>query len=438
MEIDMKKGRNQIGLLLLLLQTVILTSCNSQDFRRQWSQQEEIVKLQQEETLQIESNTNQNKPSIESSTEQTQESVQASEVQEGELEYSFTDEYSNKYAYNTLSETEKIWYRGINRILGQMQEKQELSSTGLEEGLDETNIEHIFQCVLNDHPEYFYVDGYTYTVYSFGDRKMKIDFTGTYNRDLEGAKEGQAFIREIVQKMVAGIDENASEYEKVKYVYDTLILSTEYNLNASDNQNIYSVFVNRSSVCQGYAKASQYLLSHLGVEATLVIGQVHTGESHAWNLVKIDGEYYYMDATWGDASYLMDEEDTSNIDSSLPDINYDYLCVTTDQIMRTHMIQSEVPMPICNAIDANYYVQEETFLTNVDAEVLRQIFTKAKENGKEQVTFMCADNGIYQDVNRYLIDEQHIFDYLDGSDGTVAYSQNQMQLSMTFWLATRE
>ena len=435
MEIDMKKRRNQIALLLLLLQTVILTSCNSQDFITQWSQQEEIAKLQQEETLQEESNTNQDKPTAESSTEQTQESES---IQASDVEYFFTDEYSNKYAYNTLTETEKIWYRGINRILGQMQEKQVLSATGFEEGLDETNIEHIFQCVLNDHPEYFYVDGYTYTVFSLGQRKIKIEFTGTYNRDFESAKEGHAFIQEIMQSIVAGIDENASEYEKVKYVYDTVILSTEYNLNASDNQNIYSVFVNRSSVCQGYAKAAQYLLSHLGVESTLVIGQVHTGESHAWNLVKIDGEYYYMDATWGDASYLMEEDDASNIKSSLPDINYDYLCVTTEQIMRTHSIQSEVPMPDCNAIAANYYVQEETFLKNIDAEVLRHIFSKAKEKGKEQVTFMCADNGIYQDVNRYLIDEQHIFDYLEGSDGTVAYSQNEKQLSMTFWLATQE
>ena len=155
MEIDMKKRRNQIALLLLLLQTVILTSCNSQDFITQWSQQEEIAKLQQEETLQEESNTNQDKPTAESSTEQTQESES---IQASDVEYFFTDEYSNKYAYNTLTETEKIWYRGINRILGQMQEKQVLSATGFEEGLDETNIEHIFQCVLNDHPEYFYVE----------------------------------------------------------------------------------------------------------------------------------------------------------------------------------------------------------------------------------------------------------------------------------------
>ena len=352
-------------------------------------------------------------------------------------EFSFTNENADHYAYDTLTETEQVWYRNISRILGQMQEKQELSENGIRGGLDETCIDKIFQCVLNDHPEYFYVEGYTYTKFTRLEKLVKLEFSGTYSMDLEEARGRMEQIEAAANGILGGISADAGDYEKVKYVYETLIRNTEYDLAAPDNQNIYSVFAGHASVCQGYAKATQYLLNRLGMECTMVMGTVDTGEGHAWNLVKVDGEYYYVDTTWGDASYQLEEsgdEGQGEGGRRLPDINYDYLCVTTAQLLRTHTLGGVVPMPSCTATQANYYVREGAYFTSFDAAQMEQVFARAQELGKSEVTLKCEDRRVYEEIDQALIGDQKIFEYLSTDSGTVAYAQNEKQLSMTFWM----
>ena len=95
-------------------------------------------------------------------------------------------------------------------------------------------------------------------------------------------------------------------YEKIKYIYETLIRQVEYQEDSGQNQNIRSVFLEGKTVCMGYSKAAQYLLNRMGIFCTLVTGTVNGDRpsSHAWNLVKIGEEYYFMDVTWGNPGYL--------------------------------------------------------------------------------------------------------------------------------------
>ena len=86
--------------------------------------------------------------------------------------------------------------------------------------------------------------------------------------------------------------------KKILYVYEKIVDEVDYDESAPDNQNIYSIFVNRQSVCAGYSKATQYLLEQLGVFCTYVTGKTTEGGNHAWNLVKCNGDYYYVDTTW--------------------------------------------------------------------------------------------------------------------------------------------
>lgn len=345
----------------------------------------------------------------------------------------FLQDGAFEYARQSLSEAGRQWYDDIRQVLGTFSEGERLSVEGLQEGYDEADIDMIFQCVLNDHPELFYVEGYSYTKYTRGDHTTAIEFSGTYSIDRETAETRAAEIERAVEEILSGIEENADQYHRVKYVYDTIIRTTDYELNAPDNQNIYSVFVNHLSVCQGYAKATQYLLCRLGVECTLVLGSVENGEGHAWNLVRVDGNYYYVDTTWGDASYRM-EDTGSESGIALPEVNYDYLNVTTAELLRTHSLSDGVPMPACIATEANYYSREGALFSSYDRDQMRALFERAREQGRGDVTVKCTDAGSYGQVVSALIDSQEIFDYLSGEGSTVAYAQNENQLSLTFWV----
>jgi len=375
-------------------------------------------------------------PKTQQETDQTGEASSGEASSSGEelsSDYFFIIEGTSDYAYKNLTEIERIWYRDICGILDDFGQEKKLSRAGFESGLDETDIDRIFQCVLSDHPELFYVEGYSYTKYTRGEKITAIDFSGSYTMDYDTALDRKEEIEAAAEEILAGIEEDASDYDKVKYVYDTLIRETDYVLGSPDNQNIYSVFVNHASVCQGYAKATQYLLNRLGVECSLVLGTVDTGEGHAWNLVKADGSYYYVDTTWGDASYQLGEGEFTGR-YTMPEINYDYLCVTTKELLRTHSLGDLIPMPECVATQDNYYVQQGAWFDSYDREQMQALFEKAVEEGRQDVTIKCGDKECYGEVQSALIGNQEIFDYLPDTGGSVAYAQNEKQFSLTFWV----
>lgn len=332
----------------------------------------------------------------------------------------------NCYAFGRLTKEEQDLYLEILDALLYFRENVKLSTC------DKELISRIFQCVLNDHPEIFYVEGYTYTEYTLGTLLKKITFTGSYSISREEAEQKQVQIEDYVNQCLAEMPEDADEYGKVKYIYEYLIHHTDYDAAAKDSQNICSVFLEKKSVCQGYAKATQYLLNRAGIFSTLVLGRVVGGEGHAWNLVRIDGQYYYVDTTWGDASYQAVGSDYPA--GKIPTINYDYLCVTTEQMEQTHTFDNVVELPVCTATEANYYVREGVYFEEWDEERVAKIFADSYRKREAYVTLKCAGEAVYQKMRKTLIEEQGIFGYLDCQGGSVSYVENEKQYSLSFWL----
>lgn len=349
----------------------------------------------------------------------------------------------NGYYEQKLSAREKELYEIMYRTLA-----QRAVEAALLEDAEDAELEKVFQCVLNDHPELFYVDGFTVTTLKEDGIIVERLFSGSYLYDAQEIKKRVEAMEKTVQKILKESADCIGEYEKVRYVYEYLVKNTQYVQNAPDNQNICSVLLGGSSVCQGYAKTMQYLLERMGIRAILATGSVDGGQEHVWNIVRIDGAYYHVDVTWGDASYInANANDTNSSDGGrqgsggaaeaegqAPRINYEYLCVPDGQLFQTHCPDSVVALPKCASMSANYYVREGLYFEDADMERAKQLFSQAYEEKKEYVTFKCADGQTYQKLKKELIEKQRIFRYLPRLNGKIAYTENEQQLTLSFWL----
>ncbi|SHH26960.1 transglutaminase domain-containing protein [Clostridium grantii] len=130
------------------------------------------------------------------------------------------------------------------------------------------------------------------------------------------------------------ITEGMSDYEKEIAIHDYIVSNTCYdyqnyvnNTLSYDAHTDYGVLIKGQAVCDGYAIAAYRLLNLAGIECSYVVGYAG-GVPHAWNKVKIDGKYYYLDITW-------DDPVTSNGTNIL---TYNYFNLSESEILKDHVI----------------------------------------------------------------------------------------------------
>ncbi|MEA3424237.1 MAG: S-layer homology domain-containing protein [Bacillota bacterium] len=152
------------------------------------------------------------------------------------------------------------------------------------------------------------------------------DFTMYYNYS-----EGREFEEEIESILNSTISAGMSKNEKIKSIYDYLILNVSYDYEGYDSDDIsneshsaYGALVNGVAVCDGYSDAVNVLLNRLGIESDIVIGEADE-EGHAWNHVEFEEGYYYIDVTWDDGDN--------------GELRYDYFKKTLSKMNRDHVVE---------------------------------------------------------------------------------------------------
>ncbi len=284
---------------------------------------------------------------------------------------------SNRFYYNQLDEYGKILYAGLYKNIDNLKTGTAVTDFGMsfnsllqEEGGNEVlgnALDGAINALVLDNPELFYIDitkmflvtnittklfSTTYTVTIGGNGESYLQEAFTSSEDVEMAIGQVEDVKSQILNEVTGSDEN-----KIKMVHDYLIDTIDYDINnGSTVYDIYGALVNRRVVCEGYAKAFKYILDDLGIPCIIVCGTGTNSsgitESHAWNYVQLDGNWYAVDVTWDDPII------TNSYRGSVPDdVRYGNFLKGSDTFFKNHVedenMLEKIPLdyPVISQID---------------------------------------------------------------------------------------
>ncbi|MDO5445569.1 MAG: transglutaminase domain-containing protein [Eubacteriales bacterium] len=204
----------------------------------------------------------------------------------------------------------------------------------------------VVSALSNDHPELFWL-GSDYKV-SYLSNGKAIEISVEFNMPVEQIAEAKNKFDTTAEAIIGTAGQLTSFYEREKYVHDHILEHARYDAaDVISAQSAYSALVTGKTVCAGYSKAFQYLMTRLNVPTYYCTG--YSSGDHAWNIVRLDDGYYNVDLTW-------DAKDT---------ISYAYFNRTDAEFSETHTrTEYSVYLPACNAtgfagpVENNYTLPE--------------------------------------------------------------------------------
>lgn len=326
------------------------------------------------------------------------------------------------YVYHTLDSEEQGYYDQMLDCIS------EFDDAIVIEGADPETIARISTAILADHGDLFWYEG-TYSYSEFDENGVPAtSFMPEYTMTEAQRDLYEPQVDNKVDQWLSGISSKATDYEKVKYVYEILVDEVTYDLSAENNQNILSTFLNERTVCAGFSHAAQVMLQELGVSCTYLTGY-GGDERHAWNMVCVDDVYYYMDVTWGNPSYL------NTAGTGEPDyIDYSYLNMTYEEISKDHTCENFFALPETSATEANYFVMEEKYFDTDDFSAVSDMIDAADKAG-ENLQIKFATDELYAKALNELIIQQGLYKYCPDL-GAYTYSFRENAKTLYFFFDT--
>ena len=314
-----------------------------------------------------------------------------------QMEVAQSEEGHQEYYFKQLTEEEQRVYRELLKGIRAREKEFYLTIS------DDDSIDRSYHAVLKDHPEIFWVhnrEKIYKTTYSDSDYCV---FTPGYTYTDGEIDEIQTAMEQSFQEVRALIPEDASDYEKVRIVYTYVIDHTQYQ-TGEDDQSIAGVFWKKSAVCAGYAGAVQYLLERLDIPCIYVDGSTKgSTEGHAWDIVKIGQEYYYVDATNGDQPDFLNGNAAQLEEHKT--IIYDYLCPFPEEYEKTYTPSEELTVPACTAKDLDFYVLNQGYFEDYSWQDIYDYCKMRLDNGAAVVRFKFGSQEAFSEACQELLDD---------------------------------
>lgn len=249
----------------------------------------------------------------------------------------------------------------------------------------------IYNMFYSDYPEYFWVNGAWSASMTQRGSTVTLYMKPVYTMTGSALSTAKSQYNAKVNELTSGLS-GKSDYEKSMIIHDRLIDTVTYT-STNNDQNAYGALVEGKAVCNGYARAYQHLMNTVGVPTWFVRGtsiNPTTGTSigHAWNIVKLDGKWYYTDVTWDDQG---------------KDTFYEYLNITTSKMTEGHELDSEYAalVPQATATDANYFKKENREFSSYDQ--ARLVSLLKKDNNKTQIYISGDMDSFFDSVKSNLL-----------------------------------
>jgi len=113
------------------------------------------------------------------------------------------------------------------------------------------------------------------------------------------------------QQIAETINQNTnSDYEKVRVIYSWIVYHIKYEETLSENDSLENLDLvmyslnTKQGVCKNYSALFTTLCSLVGIESYSILGYTKVNDEfeltkdHAWNIVKIEDDYFLFDPTW--------------------------------------------------------------------------------------------------------------------------------------------
>ncbi|MBQ8393614.1 MAG: hypothetical protein IJX51_07595 [Clostridia bacterium] len=267
--------------------------------------------------------------------------------------------YYCRQALLSLPDGEKLVYAYDKIVEGISTSSEEIDIYNGDDNITVEELQIVYDAYRRDHTEHFWL-GNSYN-YSYNSSTV-VSIKPSYVMSGEDLSDAKLKFENAAYNILSGITPSMTDYEKEKYLHDTLASRVKY-IESPNAHNAYGALVEGEAVCEGYAEALQYLLQRAGIQSIIVLGSsvnpsTGTSEGHAWNMVKIDGSYYHLDLTWNDQG---------------ANTYYAYFNVTDTIIKKDHQIDDTAyALPECSSMNQNYFQNEGALLYSYTVDSIAQ------------------------------------------------------------------